>query len=143
MMSRILVDAGRRIVYTQAVNPLRVARVRDHRERLHNDARFDPEFDRILLFKVSMRSRSRRRIYAHSRLQKVFSATSRRAFIIPMAALFGLGRMFAAYRDLAGESQINIVRSLIDAAEWVGIDLNVAPQAFTTLTSAMPSPLES
>ena len=64
-MSRILVDPGRRIVYTQAVNPLTVAQVRDHRERLHNDARFDPEFDQILSFRVSMRSRSRRRIYAH------------------------------------------------------------------------------
>jgi len=142
-MSRILVDPGRRIVYTQAVNPLTIAQVRDHRERLHNDARFDPEFDQILSFKgvdeIALSTADLRSLAA----ENVFSATSRRAFIIPMAALFGLGRMFAAYRDLAGESHINIVRSLIDTAEWVGIDLNVAQQAFTTLTSAMPSPLES
>ena len=123
MTARILIDVDRRIVFTHAANPLTVTQVADHRARLHDDPQFDPQFGQIISF-LDVRD---------VELSAVFAAQSRRALVVPNDLLFGLGRMFATHRDLDGESNIAIVRTLSDAADWVGIDRAVAQQAFDTL----------
>ena len=137
MPAGILIDVDRRIVFTHAVNPLTAAQIGDHRTRLHSDPRFDPQFCQIISFlEVTDVELSTDQLRGVAR-QAVFAARSRRAFIMPNDVLFGLGRMFATLRELAGESHIKVVRTVSEAADWVGVDHIVAQRAFDTLRSSL------
>lgn len=49
----------------------------------------------------------------------IFSAQSRRAFLVTDDLLYGLARMYEIHRELKGESGIRVFRSFDDAIEWV------------------------
>ena len=133
MTSGIAVDVDRRVVFTHAVNPLTVAQVADHRVRLCQHPLFDPQFNQIISFldvvDVELSANQLRGLAKAA----VFSAQSRRAFIVPSDLLFGMGWMFAAHRDYAGEPYITIVRSVSEAADWVGVDRAVAQRALASV----------
>jgi hypothetical protein len=128
------------VVFTLAENPMTFDEVENHREQLQRDSRFDPDFGQILSFldvrEVKLSAAEVRRLA----LDPVFSPRSRRAFVIHVNELFGLGRMFATHRDLRGESNIAVVRSMEEAATWVGIDVRFVEEAFAALKTGRTSP---
>jgi hypothetical protein len=52
----------------------------------------------------------------------VFSPQSRRAFVAPEDEEFGMARMFAALRELRGETEIGVFRNLEEAMDWVSVN---------------------
>jgi hypothetical protein len=52
-------------------------------------------------------------------LKSVFSADSRKAFLVNTDLQFGLVRMYEILRDLSGETGIRVIRDRRDALEWV------------------------
>jgi hypothetical protein len=51
--------------------------------------------------------------------RKLFSATSRRAFIVKDDLQYGLLRMFEIHRELEGETGIRVFRDAKEAMDWV------------------------
>lgn len=90
-----------------------------HMERLSKDPDFDPGFSQIADFtqvtRVELSSDEIRQLAQRG----IFSADSRRAFIAPNEAIFGIGRMFETLRGFEGEKGIRIVRTLEEALDWV------------------------
>ena len=54
--------------------------------------------------------------------RNIFSPTSRRAFIATTPAVFGMGRMWESYTEIAQKtSQIRIFSNLLSAIDWLGL----------------------
>ena len=54
--------------------------------------------------------------------RNIFSPTSLRAFIATTPAVFGMGRMWESYTEIAQEtSQIRIFSNLLSAIDWLGL----------------------
>ena len=52
--------------------------------------------------------------------RNIFSSTSRRAFIATTPAVFGMGRMWESYTEIAQKiSQIRIFSDLLSAMDWL------------------------
>jgi hypothetical protein len=113
------IDKERRIVLSSGSGTLSLADAKVHQQRLSKDPDFDPSFSQIADFtqftQFDLSSEDIRQMAERS----VFSAESRRAFIVPNDFAFGLGRMFQILRELAGEKGIHVCRSLEEALDWV------------------------
>ena len=54
--------------------------------------------------------------------RNIFSPTSLRAFIATTPAVFGMGRMWESYTEIAQKtSQIRIFSNLLSAIDWLGL----------------------
>lgn len=113
------IDKERRLVLSSGSGLFSLSEAKAHQQRLLNDRDFDPSFSQIADFsqftKFDLSANEIRQMAEKS----VFSAQSRRAFIVPNDFAFGLGRMFQILRDLAGEKGIRICRTLEEALDWV------------------------
>ena len=90
-----------------------------HMDRLSKDLDFDPSYSQIADFtQVTKIELSAQNIY-HLAQRSIFSPQSRRAFIVPNDAAYGLARMFEMLRENQGETGIGIFRSLEEALDWV------------------------
>jgi len=94
--------------------------IREHQTALTQDAGFDSTFNQLLDFtrvtKVSLGSEEIRTAASRS----IFSRGSRRAFVAPTAELFGLSRMFEAYRELeGGEETLQVFKDRGEALRWL------------------------
>lgn len=113
------IDKERRLIMSSASGVFTLADAVSHMERLSKDPDFDPSFSQIADFtqvtRVELSSDEIRRLAQRG----IFSADSRRAFIAPNEAIFGIGRMFETLRGFEGEKGIRIVRTLEEALDWV------------------------
>ncbi|MGA9980222.1 MAG: hypothetical protein WBQ08_16510, partial [Candidatus Sulfotelmatobacter sp.] len=50
-----------------------------------------------------------------------FSPHSRKAVLVSSLVLYGLGRMFEAYSQLAGSESVHVFKDRLKALEWLGI----------------------
>jgi len=50
-----------------------------------------------------------------------FSPHSRKAVLVSSPVLYGLGRMFEAYSQLAGSESVHVFKDRFKALEWLGI----------------------
>jgi len=118
------VDAARRLLRVRMSGALTPEDIRTAITALTADPRLSPEFAEIVdlreLTSVDAISSQDVRAIAGARLEY----SSRRAFVAPDPATFGLVRMFAALRDLkdAGE-RIGVFRTIREAEEWLGLTL--------------------
>ncbi len=88
-------------------------------EKLLKDPDFDPSYSQIADFtqvtKIDVTAQD-----VHELAQKsIFSTQSRRAFIAPGEAAYGLARMFGILRETQGEMGISVFRTLEEALDWV------------------------
>lgn len=136
MPAEFLIDVPNRLVCTYASGSVTYADALSHMERLSADPRFLGSFHQIIDFRDTtgteltaeqVRELSRRPVYAPS---------SRRAFVMGTDVQFGLGRMFAAFRELEGEPNIRIVRDMPEALAWTRVTAEVAEAAFARLRAA-------
>lgn len=136
MPAEFFIDVPNRLVCSYAWGVVTRADALCHMERLSADHRFDGSFHQIVDFRDTtsmeltaeqIRELSRRPVYAPS---------SRRAFVMAADVQFGLGRMFAAFRELEGEPNIRIVRDMPEALAWTRVTAEVAEAAFARLRAA-------
>jgi len=121
MPADFFIDPRRRMVFSKAVGVLCFADVVDHMTRLRSHPDFRPEFHQLFDFREvtafpitfdDLRSLAKR---------SIFSANSRRAYVVRTDWQFGLGRVFSTYRELAGETGIQIFRTMEEGLAWLGL----------------------
>lgn len=124
MPVQYVIDKERQIVITTAWGCVTFAEASAHQERLRDDPDFDLEFDQILdASAVTALEISSEQAKTLARNSPHFSASSRRAWVAPSPFLFGMGRMFAIYREIAGgEEQFRVFNDREQALKWLGLD---------------------
>jgi len=118
------VDLPRRLVHLRMWGAVTSGDIKTASAALAAEDRLSPEFAELIdlreLTSVDAISSQDIRAIAAARL----TPCSRRAFVAPDPATFGLVRMFAALRDLReGGEQIGVFRTIGEAGEWLGLEL--------------------
>jgi hypothetical protein len=113
------IDKERKLVMSTGSGVLTLTDALVHQERLLGDPDFSPDFSQLLDFthvaRVELSAEEIRRLAQTT----VFSANSRRAFVVDNDLKFGLARMFAVFRETLGENGIRVFRNLDDALDWL------------------------
>ena len=113
------IDKGRRLVLSTGSGVFSLADALSHQEKLSKDPEFDPSFSQIADFTHVTRIELSTDDIRQLAQRGIFSAHSRRAFIMPNETAFGMGRMFEILRGLEGERGLCIFRTLDEALDWV------------------------
>ena len=133
MPADFFIDTQLGVVFSKAVGMLALADGLDHMDRLQSHPDFRPEFKQLFDFRrvseVALSNDDIRRLAQRT----IFGKTSRRAFVVSGDLEFGIGRMFEAYRDVAGESGIVIFREMKEALAWLSLSAEPEPGLFAKL----------
>ena len=117
------IDGKRRLVISTASQVVTFAEVIAHQDGLLSDPDFDPQFSQFLdgtgVTALDISSEEAR-TFAR---RQVFSASSRRAWVSPNPAIFGMGRLIAAYHELSpSATQVHVFRDSCSAWKWLGFE---------------------
>ena len=119
MPSSYKIDKENRLVISTGTGVLTMADALEHQKQLLKDPDFERSFFQLLDFtQVTDLELSAEEIRNLAQAT-VFSANSRRAFLVNSDLKFGLARMFAVFRETFGEKGIRVFRNLDDALDWV------------------------
>ena len=103
MPVRYVIDKEQQLVITTGSDRLTFAEIKAHQDQLLND----PDFNEA-------KTIARRRL---------FSPTSRRAFVTATPTIFGMGRMMQAYNELSNvASQVRVFYDHPSALKWLGLE---------------------
>ena len=131
MPADFIIDAQLGMVLSRASGALTYAEILAHIDGLLRHPDFRPEFNQIFDFRrVERPTLSSHEITELAR-RTIFGPKSRRAFIAADDWQFGVGRMFAAHREIAGEPGIVVFRDMKEALNW--LSLVEEPGFFTEL----------
>jgi hypothetical protein len=113
----------RHLVITTAREVVTFAEARVHQEQLKHDPDFSPKLDQLLdgtgITVLHITTEEAKMLARNS---PPFSPSSRRAWVAPSPFLFGMGRLIATYREIAGgEEQFRVFYSRIEALKWMGL----------------------
>jgi hypothetical protein len=121
MPRRYSIDKERRLVISTGSDQLTFAEIKSHQDQLLNDPDFNAEFDQLIdLTAVTSLDISidEAKIIARRRL---FSSTSRRAFVATSPTVFGMGRLMEAYHEMSNAaSRVRVFYDLPSALKWLG-----------------------
>jgi hypothetical protein len=113
------IDKERRLVMSTFSGVFTVADALSHQEKLLKDPVFDPSFSQLLdcthITKADLAPDDVRRLAQRT----IFSPNARRAILVSGDYFIGLARMFAVFRELAGEKGIRVFDNLDEALWWV------------------------
>ena len=123
MPVRYIIDKERRLVISIGSDRVTWADVKAHQDRLLSDPDFNPEFNQFMdgtsvtnfdLSADEIRTAASR---------KIFSPTSRRAFVGTSTFMYGMGRMVQTYYEMSKEaSPMTIFHDRAAAWKWLGIE---------------------
>jgi len=93
----------------------------DHMTRLRADPQFQPDLHQI----VDCRAIAKMDL-SHDQIKSlagrsIFSARSRRAFVVSSDLHYGLTRMFAAYREIKAGQEVMVFDNPAAALSWLGL----------------------
>jgi hypothetical protein len=107
----------------------------DHMSRMRADPEFNPDLHQIVdcraITKMDLTSGQIESLASRS----IFSARSRRAFVVSSDMQYGLARMFATYREMQAGQEVMVFQEMSDALAWLGL-----PTDFITPTPAEARP---
>ena len=109
-----------RLVVSNGYDCLSWDEIKRCQDQTQSDPDFKPEFDQIVdlrsVTSFNMTSEQARMLAR----RKIFSLGSKRAFVAPTPAVFGMARMWEAYSDLSDNpSQIRVFSDLNSALKWL------------------------
>lgn len=114
------IDKTLHIVFTRAEGVLTALEISDHQQALLQDPDFDPSFDQLIdgteITAVGISTAEIRRLAS----TKMFGEGSRRAFVVPRPAIYGVFRMAQILRDAEPDSN-KIFRDMEEAKKWLGL----------------------
>lgn len=114
------IDKAEGLVISAARDRVTYVEIRGHQDRLLLDCDFDPKFNQLIdgtrttALDISSEEASM------VAFRRIFSATSRRAYVSPGPAVPGVGLLMASYQD-AGmiSSGMRVFYDLPSAVEWL------------------------
>ena len=120
MPFKSVIDPSRHLVVTTATGDLTGDEGLACCLQLKARADFDPAFNQLLDFTQATRFEATSAQLRSIAAQPLFSFTSRRAIVAPNPTIFGLARMFEAYRSVShlGE-HIMVFREMREALAWL------------------------
>ncbi len=115
-----VIDAERGLVISTGRGVVTRKDFVEHQARLLADPAFQPSFHQL----IDLTAVTRVELSGHDiedlASRPVFSASSRRAWLVPRPEIFGLVRMFQTYRELhGGGEQIRIFSGREEALGWL------------------------
>jgi len=133
MPADFYIDVPRRMVFSRGTGRLSRADCLDHMDRLQPHPDFRPEFNQLLDFRSVTEVNITNGDIINLAERPVFHPKSLRAFVVKSDLQFGLVRMFATYRQMAGEHGIQIFRDLPLALAYLSLAEGADSQLFTKL----------
>ncbi len=129
MPTEFAIDREHGLVISRGTGVFRHADFLDHMARLGRCPDFRPEFNQL----VDCRGFDAVKLTAGD-LQdlgerSIFAASAKRAFVVASQVQYGLGRMFAAYRELKSGQTTMVFRTLEEAVRWLGLPAGYDPAA--------------
>jgi hypothetical protein len=123
MPFRYVIDAKRRLVVTTAWGCVTFEEVKAHQNGLLSEPDFTPDFDQLLdATRLTTLDLSIDEAKTIAR-RPLFSRTSRRAWVSADPAIYGMGRLIAAYNEMSNAaSQIALFYDLPSALKWLGLE---------------------
>jgi hypothetical protein len=113
------IDKERRLVMTSASGVTTLEDALAHQKRLLHDPDFAPSFSELVDYSHVLRLDLNTENVRELAQTTVFSADSRRAFLVNSDAAYGIAREFGQLRESKGERGIRVFRELEDALWWV------------------------
>ena len=120
MPCNYFIDSERRLIISTASGVLTAAEAFAHQESLASDPGFHPEFNQVLdctrVEKLVLNTEELRSLAK----KNFFAPNARRALLVKGSLLYGLGRMLATFRDLAGgKEEMQIFQDREAAMKWL------------------------
>ena len=111
-----------RLVVSTGTGRVTSDEIKARQDQTKTDPDFNPDFNQIVDLRaattVDLTVDQARALASRN----IFSPTSRRAFIATTPVVFGMGRMWESYTELArGASQIQLFSDLPSALDWLGL----------------------
>jgi hypothetical protein len=127
MPCEFLIDTDRQLVISRGTGTFRYPDFLEHMEMLGRDPRFRPEFDHVVdCRKFELLDLTSTQVQDMGS-RSLFAARSRRAVVAPSDFHFGLGRMFAAFREMNCDQITMVFRDMREANAWLGLPQNYDP----------------
>jgi hypothetical protein len=121
MPADFYIDRDQRMVFSKGLGVCGYADMAGHMEGLLQEPDFDPEFNQLLdareITKLELTHAEIRELAKRT----IFSPLSRRAIVVASDVHFGLGRMFGTYREIKGETGIQVFREMAQALKWLAL----------------------
>ena len=127
MPCEFLIDTDHRVVISRGTGTFCHADFLEHMKALGADPRFQPEFNHMVdsrkfdAFDVTVEQ------IQEMGGQSIFAATSRRAFLVSSDLHYGLGRMFASYREVKRGQMTMVFREIREAIAWLSLPADYDP----------------
>jgi hypothetical protein len=137
MKWRIHVDRGRGFIYVRAWGTASLASIRSAQAAIAAHPQFQPTYSSIFDLRQLNFTPLRSTDVASLGSQTAFAETARRVLVVSTAEHFGLARMYQAHSaiNVGHRDTINVVYTLNDALDWLGLD----PLAIPADGDAAPS----
>ena len=123
MPCRYLIDKERRLVTSAGWDRVTFQEMRANQDQLLRDADFNTDFNQLIdATKVAVLDIS---IDEAKTLagRKIFSPTSRIAWVATDPTIYGMGRLIATYHEMGKTpSQVGVFYDLPSASEWLGLE---------------------
>lgn len=113
------IDRERKLVISTVSGVFTRLDLAEHMQRLLADPDFNPNFSQLADFSHITGIELTADDVRDFARKDVFSANSRRAFIVAHDESESLAEMFAILRDVAGERGIRVFRTLQDGIDWI------------------------
>jgi hypothetical protein len=135
MPADFFIDPKLGMVYSKATGIFGHIEALDHMTRLKRHPDFRPEFNQLFDFRPITKVELSNADVKDFASRTIFSADSKRAFVVASDLQFGLSRMFGTYREIAGEQGIMIFREMTEALSWLSLSAEPDPKLFKKLGS--------
>ena len=129
MPCEFLIDVEHRLVISRGTGTFRYVDFAGHMRMLGPDPRFRPEFDHLVDCRKFERFDVTAAQVESMGEQSLFAAQSRRAFVVASELHYGLGRMFATYREMKRGQTTMVFRDMREAIAWLGLPESYNPDS--------------
>jgi len=126
------IDLPQRLVFTQITGVVTPADIQAEREAVKADPNFDPSFNHLVdAFDSKPAPDFPTEKIRELGSSTIFNKNVRRAIVVSGDLAFGLARMFATYREIHGEANLQVFRSREAALNWLGVTQPIPPKKGT------------
>lgn len=126
------IDLQQRTVFSNFTGTITPLDVEEEMNASKNDPQFNPTFNQVVdAFDGKVASDFPTDKVRELGSNTIFDKKSRRAIIVQGDLAFGLARMFATYREINGETSLQVFRNREEAYHWMDVTRPVFPKKET------------
>jgi len=124
-----VIDREKRLVISSAWDRVTFVEVRNHQDQLRADPAFDPAFNQLVDASAVTAIAATLDEVKRVATVRIFTPSSRRAFVAATPEVFGVGRLLGAHFGMGrAPQQVNIFYDLPSALKWLGLDEDPRPR---------------